>query len=60
MAMTETRAASIADEFIKDILKSQPTFWPQGGMSSEANARQIAKQIAAMRETLIEELKKQV
>jgi len=60
MAMTESNAASLADKYIENILRSQPTFWPHGGMGSEAVAKQLAKNLAAFRLSLVEELKKQV
>lgn len=58
--MTDSGAAGKADQYLLALIASQPNFWPTGSLSSPANAEHAAKNLAKFRQTLIEELKKQL
>ncbi len=57
--MTEMDARNLANQVIGLVLTHQPNVLGSVPLSSEEAARQAAKQIAAFRETLVQELQKQ-
>ncbi|MNY67852.1 hypothetical protein D3C86_2055140 [compost metagenome] len=57
--MDQIDASAKADNLIAALITNQPNFWPENRLLSEANARDVARQLAAFRSTLVEELRKQ-
>lgn len=56
--MTESNAASLANQFMAKLMENQQSFWPTGTLANPANAKQAATNLATFRQQLIEELKK--
>jgi|GEM_PF-2204914 len=54
--MDQDTAIDTANKLLFALIQHQPNFWPAAGLASAAN---YAKHLAAVRQTLIDELKKQ-
>jgi len=57
--MDQFNASAKADNLIAALISNQPNFWPENRLLNEANAREAARLLAALRSTLVEELMKQ-
>jgi hypothetical protein len=57
--MDQSQAATKADEILIALITNQPNFWPSSALAAQGAEQTVARRIASVRQTLIEELQKQ-